>query len=142
MAYRYHPKTSHWRTQIAIEIDGKTSELLPPAQYWQHSIEDPRWFVHGGKLHLSVTVARSRVSGQSVDPCIVGYGEIIGVKGGVIFQTWIEPKHADNVWSKQTKNLVFESSKQGLLMTWATHPKHTVHLLDDAGKLVSGWVTE
>lgn len=142
LAYRFHPDLKSWRTEICIVKDGRTAPLLPPVQYKLHSLEDPRWFIYAGKLHLSVTVARSRVNGQSLDPCICAYGQIVEVGGDWTFQTWVEPKHADNVWTKQTKNLVFESSKQGLLMTWMTSPFHVVHLLDEVGKPVTGWRTE
>ncbi len=142
MSYRYHPKPDHWRTQLVISREGIEGPVILPEKYKEHSHEDCRMFVMRDKLMASCVVSRSRMNGQSISPCIVGYGEVVGFKEGYRLENWIEPRHADNVWSKQTKNLVFHWSKQGLLMTWATHPKHTVHLLDDAGKIISGWVTE
>lgn len=107
MSYRYHPKPDHWRTCMAIEMDGKTLPLNPPKEYAQYSIEDGRFFVREGKLHLSVTVSRSRVSGQACDPCIIAYGQIVKEPEAWRFLTWIEPRHPNNVWSKQTKNVNF-----------------------------------
>ncbi len=143
-AYRWHPKKDSWRTEIQIVKDGKEFELIVPHHYKNHSIEDPRFFVFNDQLCLSATIARSRVSGQSLDPCIVGYGALHFSDVGVYLQKWIEPKHAKNNWSNQTKNLVFRESSavNGLTMTWETYPNHVVHLLDAQGNLVTGWRTE
>ena len=141
--YRWHPKPDSWRTEIAIVKNGKTMPLIPPEKYKHHSIEDPRFFVFKGELHLSCTMARSRVSGQSVDPCVCGFGKLHFSDVGVYLQEWVEPKHPDNVWTKQTKNLVFREDRDGnLTMTWATYPSHVVHLLDTQGNLLTGWRTE
>jgi predicted GH43/DUF377 family glycosyl hydrolase len=142
LSYRYHPKSDHWRTQMVVVCDGVTKPLMLPEKYKDYSHEDGRYFQHDGRLYMSVTVARSRVNGQAHDPCLVGYGEMVEYVDGWYLANWVEPKHAENVWTKQTKNLVFESSKQGLLMTWATSPNHVVHLLDAQGGLKTGWRTE
>ncbi len=90
----------------------------------------------------SLTVARSRVSGQSLDPCIQAYGKLEERECGWMMTNWVEPKHPDNTWSKQSKNVVFRQSGKNLTMTWATYPNHVVHLLDAQGGLVTGWRTE
>lgn len=141
-AYRYHPDEKSWRTQIAIVCDGKTYPLRIPEQYKLHSHEDPRYFVFAGNLYLSLTVARSRVNGQSIDPCLIAYGELARDGDAYYLHDFIEPKHPDNTWSKQSKNVVFRQSGQNLTMTWATYPSHVVHLLDAKGGLVTGWRTE
>lgn len=106
-AYRWHPKPDHWRTEIAIVRNGREMPLVPPDQYSRHSIEDPRFFIHQNRLYISLTIARSRVTGQSVDPCIVGYGILREEKECWKLEQWTEPKHPNNVWSKTTKNIVF-----------------------------------
>lgn len=142
-SYRYHPDSKSWRTQIVIVCDGKEFPLRLPEKYKLHSHEDARFFVYNWKLCLSVTVARSRTNGQSVDPCIIAYGELVRDRDGYHLHNFIEPKHPDNVWTKQTKNVVFREDRDGnLTMTWATYPAHVVHLLDKAGGLVTGWRTE
>jgi len=143
-AYRHHPDPKSWRTEISIVKNGIESPLIPPEQYTRHSIEDPRWFVFKNELHLSCTIARSRVSGQSMDPCVCGYGRPSYTGRGWYLANWTEPKHAKNNWSNQTKNLVFRESSaaNGLTMTWETYPNHVVHLLDAQGGLVTGWRTE
>lgn len=141
-SYRWHPNPSNWRTEMAVVRNGVEKPLLPPDQYAKHSIEDGRFFVFQKKLHLSVTVARSRVSGQSLDPCISGYGELREEADGWRLHNWIEPKHPDNTWSKATKNIVYFQRGEFLLMTWTTFPNHVVHQLDEAGRIVTGWRTE
>jgi len=141
-SYRWHPNPKNWRTEIAIVRNGVEKPLLPPEQYAKHSIEDGRFFVWQKKLHLSVTVARSRVSGQSLDPCISGYGELREEFEGWRLHNWIEPKHPDNTWSKATKNIVYFQRGEHLLMTWTTSPNHVVHQLDEVGRIVTGWRTE
>jgi predicted GH43/DUF377 family glycosyl hydrolase len=142
VSYRYHPKPDHWRTQMVISKDGIEKPIFPPEQYAQHSLEDGRFFMWQKKLHLSVTIARSRVSGQSLDPCISAYGELREEADGWRLHNWIEPKHPDNTWSKATKNIVYFQRGEHLLMTWMTYPNHVIHQLDEVGKLVTGWRTE
>lgn len=141
-AYRWHPKPNHWRTEIAIVRNGVERPLIPPPQYSQHSIEDPRFFVYRNKLHVALTIARTRVSGQSVDPCIVGYGILAQSPDGWHLENWREPLHPNNTWSKQSKNLVFWEDDKRLVFTWTTRPAHVVHSLDDGGAITAGWRTE
>jgi hypothetical protein len=142
MAYRYHPEPKSWRTQVIIICDGKEFPLRLPEQYKMHSHEDLRFFTHGGNLFASVTVARSRVSGQSLDPCIVIYGELVRDGEGYYLHNWIVPKHPDNTWAKATKNTVFFEHEGKLMVTWNTYPNHIVHRLDAQGNIATGWRTE
>lgn len=142
MSYRYHPAASSWRTQLVIQCNGQEKPVILPEKYKDYSHEDMRFFIFNGHLMASLTVARSRVSGQSLDPCIQAYGKLEERECGWMMTNWVEPKHPDNTWSKQSKNVVFRQSGKNLTMTWATYPNHVVHLLDAQGGLVTGWRTE
>ncbi len=141
-SYRYHPAASSWRTQLVIQCNGQEKPVILPEKYKDYSHEDMRFFIFNGHLMASLTVARSRVSGQSLDPCIQAYGKLEERECGWMMTNWVEPKHPDNTWSKQSKNVVFRQSGKNLTMTWATYPNHVVHLLDAQGNLVTGWRTE
>jgi hypothetical protein len=101
--YRWHPAES-WRTELVLIRDGVEYPITPPAKYAKHSWEDGRLFWYRGIPHISMTIAKSHVIGQKFDPCICGYGKI-GPEGHIT--DWVEPEHKDNVWTKQTKNIVF-----------------------------------
>lgn len=143
--YRYHPKPTSWRTELAIRVgEGNKHETLPikpPEQYSRHSFEDGRLFALQGRPYLSATVSRSRVSGQSVDPSITGYGELVPGEKMWRLKNWTEPKHPDNVWSKQTKNLVFFEFGAELFCTFQTYPNHVVLELDYHGNIKRSWKT-
>lgn len=141
ITYRWHPKDASWRTEIALEYDGKTSPVSPPAQYSKHSFEDGRLFMFAGRPHLSATVSRSRMSGQRHDPCVTGYGELIYKDGAWKLKNWIEPKHPDNTWEHQNKNIVFFEWGGKLMAIWNVTPNQVVLELDAAGNVVRIWKT-
>jgi len=101
--YRYHPGKS-WRTDLMLMRDGEEIPIKPPSQYISHSIEDGRLFTFADKPHISCTIARSRLPGETSDRCVTGYGEL--TPSGLILN-WKEPKYKNNQFDGQTKNLVF-----------------------------------
>ena len=141
ITYRWHPKDASWRTEIALQYDGKTLPVLPPKPYLKHSFEDGRLFMFKGKPHLSVTVSRSRMNGQRHDPCLTGYGELICEGDSWTLQDWIEPKHADNTWANQNKNVLFFEWGGRLMAIWNVTPNQVVLELDTAGNVVRSWKT-
>ena len=137
--YRYHPNPASWRTELALECDGVTKPIIVPKQYYQHSHEDGRMFMLRGKPHLSCTISRSRVNGQSVDPSVTGFGELAERNNGWVLENWIEPNHGNNNWTGQCKNLVFWEHNGRLLCTWQTFPSHVVLELNDKGWASQSW---
>jgi len=134
--YRWHPADS-WRTEMVLIRDGVEYPITPPSKYAKHSIEDGRLFWYRGIPHISMTIAKSHVLGQKFDPCICGYGKI-GPEGHIT--DWVEPEHKDNVWSKQTKNLVFFECAGKLYCVWEISPNQTVYELN-VGKIVNEFKT-
>ena len=107
ITYRWHPKDASWRTEIALEYDGRTKPVLPPVEYAKYSHEDGRLFMLNGKAHLSLTLSRSRMNGQSRNPSVTGYGELVQETDCWKLVNWIEPQYGDNNWTGVCKNLVF-----------------------------------
>jgi len=124
--YRYHPDPKSWRTELALESDGRTMAVLPPEKYTKHSLEDGRLFLYQGKPHLSMTISRSRVSGQACDPCVTGFGRLDKTELGWVLANWIEPKYAKNDWTWTEKNWVFFENDGKLYFTHQTSPNHVV----------------
>ena len=139
--YRWHPKNGSWRTEIALEYDGQTLPVIPPKEYAKHSFEDGRLFMFKGWPHLSVTVSRSRISGQRHDPCITGFGDLMKYADGWRLKSWIEPKHADNTWANQNKNIVFFECGGALMAIWSVFPNQVILELDAIGNVVRSWKT-
>jgi hypothetical protein len=92
--------------------------------------------------HLSVTVSRSRQNGQRHDPCVTGYGELVAGPESWTLLNWIEPKHPENTWVNQNKNIVFFEWKGKLMMIWTVHPKHLIFDLNRFGYIGQGWKTD
>ncbi len=104
--YRFHPGKS-WRTEMAIETNGKTLPIIFPEVYDKFSHEDGRLFMRQGKIHLSATISRSRLPGENSDRSITGFGELVDEGSKWTLKNWTVPKYQNNNWSGQAKNLVF-----------------------------------
>ena len=126
--YRHHPAEKSWRTELQIsDGTGNSYRLEPPLKYKLHSFEDARLWLFNGRPHISATVAMSRQNGQTLDPCTVGYGELdLTNPAGIRLKNWVEPKHPDNTWQKQTKNVLLWEADGRLLCTFRTAPRHEV----------------
>lgn len=114
-SYRYHPDPASWRTEMVLEVNGRTSRIVPPEKYLEHSIEDGRLFLFQDRPHISMTISRSRIRGQSVDPCIAGYGELMERADGWHLAKWREPVYGKNDWTGQEKNWVFFEDRKSVV---------------------------
>lgn len=124
--YRYHPGNS-WRTVLSLVHDGMEFPIKVPSKYEKYSIEDGRLFMFRGKPHLSMTVARSRLPGMNVDPCIQAYGELL--PDGTLIN-WVEPKVGKNDFTAQEKNWTYSEYQGRLFVTYSHSPSHVVYELD------------
>lgn len=142
IAYRWHPNPEHWRTELAMECEGQTLPILMPDRYKEYSHEDSRLFVHGGKLHLSCTISRTRVQGQSVDPCVQIYGELVRGKKAWTFAYWRQPMYGKNDMTAAEKNWVFFEHERRLFCSYKTSPHHLVFEVGVGNETARSWKTE
>jgi len=141
MAYRYHPNPSHWRTQLVIEFDTETLPIVMPDRYKEYSHEDPRLFIYNNKLHLSCTISRTRIQGQSVDPCVQIFGELVRGKKSWTFAYWRQPLFGKNDMTAAEKNWVFFEHEHRLFASYKTSPAHTVIEMGMGNEIARSWKT-
>lgn len=142
VSYRFHPDLKHWRTQLEIQCDGEALPVSVPDQYEKHSHEDARFFTYLGKLYLSCTISRSRVQGQSVDPCVIIFGEIVKGKKAWTFRNWRQPIVGKNDMTGAEKNWVFWEWDKKLLFSYKTSPHHLVCEMGIGNDISRSWKTE
>lgn len=142
LAYRWHPEPSHWRTELAMEMLGHTTPIRMPDKYQNFSHEDPRLFLYKGTPHLSVTISRTRVSGQSVDPCVQIVGELDNDKRGWSLKNWRQPQYGRNDMTSTEKNWCFGWFKDKLVFTYQAFPHHIVCQMGEGNTVETSWRTE
>jgi predicted GH43/DUF377 family glycosyl hydrolase len=124
--YRHHPSDS-WRTGLTLQIEEgskvTTTAIKLPGVYSYHSHEDSRLFMHNGKPHMSLTIARGSLMGESGSRCVIGYGEL---KETGVVDNLVIPKYGKNDWSGMEKNWVFWSDGSKLYFTYKLSPEHEV----------------
>lgn len=93
MAFRYHPDSTLWRTQLAMmDSKGAITKIEPPVGFEDYSLEDSRAFTFKGKLMISYTVGRTvAIDGHNMHRCVIQYGELVNTG-----QHW-EIKHAKQI---------------------------------------------
>lgn len=141
-AFRWHPNPKHWRTELAMEAYGTTLPILMPQKYAEHSHEDPRLFIYNGSPHLSATISRTRVNGQSVDPCIQIVGELVWGKQAWTLKNWRQPIYGRNDMTSTEKNWCFGWFKDKLVFTYQAFPHHVVCQMGDGNTVETSWRTE
>ncbi len=142
MSYRWHPERSHWRTELAMECDGETLPIRMPDRYHNFSHEDCRLFIYQGKPHASVTISRTRVNGQSVDPCIQLVGELEWGKQAWTLKNWRQPRYGKNDMTSTEKNWVFGQYQDKLVFTYQAFPHHIVCQMGEGNMVTTSWRTE
>lgn len=139
--YRRHPEVKSWRTEMRLMTSGqgfKSVLIQPPDKYEKHSHEDGRLFMHKGKPHISLTIARSKQPHESGgDKCIIGFGELS--EDGKI-ANWVEPKYGVNNWTAMEKNWVFWGGDK-LRFFYKLSPKHEVCELE-GGKIAKVYTSK
>lgn len=98
-AYRYAHEAGSWMTRLAVG----DRALTMPATLDGFSIEDARFFVWNGKLHLSYTISTSK-SGRFYSAC--GYGELARDGDGWKTISDVRPKVQD-IGPGGNKNFLF-----------------------------------
>ena len=142
MSYRFHPKPGHWRTELCIVAEGVTQPLRVPDKYKDHSAEDCRLFIYQGKPHASVTISRTRVNGQAVDPCVQIVGELDWGKKEWTLKNWRQPQYGKNDMTGTEKNWVFGQYQDKLVFTYAAFPHHIVCQMGEGNTVTTSWRTE
>ncbi len=125
-----------------MEADGQTLPILMPAKYVDYSHEDPRLFLYRGVPHLSATISRTRVNGQSVDPCIQIVGELEWGKQAWTLKNWRQPQYGKNDMTGTEKNWAFGWFKDKLVFTYQAFPHHVVCQLGEGNTVTTSWRTE
>lgn len=126
--YRYHPDPKFWRTEIAL-ADGSRTWRLDLPSFNDHSLEDMRLFSHRGKLHASLTVARSK---DGIFRCACGYGEVTISGDKFSLANFRIPHYGRNDFSGMEKNWSFFDYQNRLFFTYQNMPEHVVVELDKA----------
>ena len=121
-AYRFNPKPDEWPTSIAIE--GKP--IVFPQSLNQCSIEDSRFFLHNGKLHISYVWVPYPLSNPANPPCSVGYSELAEDGGVFRLVKHTVVKYGKNDLTGQEKNWVFFESEGRLYCIYKCSPEQTV----------------
>jgi len=103
LVYRHHA-TNSWHTKLSLEEDGVLSAIHFHEFFEDSSIEDPKLFVFGGKLHISFIVARAE-HGQWF--CWVAYGELFKVGDRWEVDNINKVNFGDNSGAGMEKNWVF-----------------------------------
>jgi predicted GH43/DUF377 family glycosyl hydrolase len=111
-----------WPTAIAI--DGKPVSV--PAALKQCSLEDPRLFVHNGKLHVSYVWLSYPLLNPTAPPCSVGYSELVeeGLNWRLTNHTVV--RYGKNNLTGQEKNWVFFESQGRLYAIYQCSPEQIV----------------
>jgi hypothetical protein len=103
IVYRYHPDLGSWRTQLALLKDGITSNIEPPKEFREYSIEDGRLFYFQNDLHISYTVSATF---NNQHRCVVQYGRLEKRETHWEITNWHQPKYGKNDFSAMEKNFV------------------------------------
>lgn len=123
-AYRFHPDPTLWPTSIAIDnVQVKMPDALKTA-----SVEDPRLFVFGGKLHLSYVFTPYPIPKGALPTCAVGYGELVNENGWRLVKH-NQPKIGNNNLTALEKNFVFFEHSGKLFCIYQCAPDQIVYEL-------------
>lgn len=133
--WRIHPDPKSWRTELQLH-DGENFWPVTVPGFEQYSLEDGRLFMFQGKAHLSLTISRSPLPGQSFSPCVCGYGELKRTDSGFVIPQVIRPQFGTNSsFSGTVKNLLFFEHSGKMFCIWECSPEQVV--LELEGGLVS-----
>ncbi len=127
--WRHHPSKSSWRTVMTLH-DGEKALPISVDGFEGFSHEDARFFEFKGKPHLGLTIARSSVSGQSMSPCVTGYGELSPGTDAWTIRNFQKPRYGRNDFDGQEKNVVYFDFQGKLHCIWQMSPEHVVLELD------------
>lgn len=142
MTYRWHPRPDHWRTELVIVAAGETLPMRMPEKYKDHSAEDCRLFIYQGKPHCSITISRTRMNGQSIDPCIQVVGELDWGKKEWTLKNWRQPVYGKNDMTWTEKNWTWGQYQDKLVFTYQAYPHHIVCQMGEGNTVATSWKTE
>lgn len=134
MAYRFHPDSTKWRTQLALIELGDTwrreTDIRVPESLAAESWEDPRLFIYKDKPHIGYVVSKCTAKAGSITPCVSGYGELVFKDGAWSIAEHIQPKYGKNDFTSTEKNFCYFTQGGQLYCIYACSPDHIVLQLD------------